>query len=137
MAKLINHTIGRSLAPVMALNFLAACTPSSEENRKKYLSACATSASHLVSTTNGRVTAVEYCPCIYDATLSRVETKYTRFASHLLLISAGVYPLSHQGVASYASQIQKLLSSRHDGNAAYFHALKALKAAQPACMKTL
>lgn len=111
-----------------------ACSAPDSDDRQKYLTACANSASHLESTTKGRVTAEEFCPCIYDKTLARVEKKYARFASKLLLISAGVYPLSHQGVASYASQLKQLMSSRFDGNAAYFHSLKAMESVKPVCM---
>lgn len=105
-------------------------------SREKYLAACAQSAAHLERTTKGRVTAEEACPCMYDETLARVDQKYAGFAAKLLLISAGNYGLSHQGFASYTSRFQKLLASRHDGNAAYMHTLKAMKSVQPVCMKT-
>lgn len=123
---------------VAVAQLLAACSPSDsvERMRERYVAACSNSAAHLERTSQGRVTADEACPCMFDHTLEKVDKKYIRFASKLMVISAGNYGLSHQGFGAYMSRLKELLASRHDGNAAYAHTLKAMEAAKSMCMET-
>ena len=125
----------RRIITVAAFIVLTGFTSNQDGVRLSYLDACAKSAAQLATLTKGRVTADEYCPCLFDNTMSRVDGEYARFAHRLLYITAGVYPHAEGGFATYMTHIRDLTRSRPDGQQAFDHAVSALRQAKNICMK--
>ena len=121
---------------LLAVLFLVAgFSVSQADGRSTYLEACTKATGHFKRMTKGRLTSEEFCPCMYDNTMTKVEPDYSQFAVKLLHLSVLIVPLSPEGFSAYVTRMNRLVASRPDGEQARLHVSGALRQAQHICMK--